>query len=176
MPLDGSAHAEAALAPAQDLAAVLRARLLLLRVVPPPRLPYVHAHLHPYAAAGDPLSEQEVLCVAPRPRVEGPGLTGDSDLPPATVEDLIQAEQYLEQVASRLRLPSTPIDTRTYVGAPVDTIVSFAQAEGIEAIAMATHGRVGLVRVVLGSVATGVVQRAGRPLLLVRPAALRFAP
>jgi hypothetical protein len=37
---------------------------------------------------------------------------------------------------------------------------------------MATHGRSGLARLVLGSVATGVLQRAARPLLLVRPAAV----
>ena len=38
-------------------------------------------------------------------------------------------------------------------------------------IAMATHGRGGLARLVMGSVATSVLQQASVPLLLVRPAA-----
>ena len=38
---------------------------------------------------------------------------------------------------------------------------------------MATHGRGGLARAVLGSVATGTLHRADRPLLLVRPAGRR---
>jgi hypothetical protein len=38
---------------------------------------------------------------------------------------------------------------------------------------MATHGRGGLARLVLGSVATGTLRRAAAPLLLVRPAAMR---
>lgn len=41
-------------------------------------------------------------------------------------------------------------------------------------IAMATHGRSGLARLVLGSVATGTLQRTSVPLLLVGPAALHL--
>ena len=51
-------------------------------------------------------------------------------------------------------------------------MTEFAKQEGIDAIAMATHGRGGLARLVMGSVATGVLQRATIPVLLVSPAAV----
>lgn len=41
------------------------------------------------------------------------------------------------------------------------------------AIALATHGRGGLERLLLGSVATGLVARSGVPLLLIRPGEVR---
>ena len=47
-----------------------------------------------------------------------------------------------------------------------------ARDEGADAIAMATHGRGGLARLVMGSVTTGALQRATVPLLLTRPAVL----
>jgi nucleotide-binding universal stress UspA family protein len=49
--------------------------------------------------------------------------------------------------------------------------VSFAEANHVDLIAMATHGRGGLVRLVPGSVAEAVSQSAGVPTLLFPPAA-----
>jgi hypothetical protein len=47
--------------------------------------------------------------------------------------------------------------------------VEIARAEQVDLLAMATHGRGGLSRLVMGSSATGVVHRAEMPVLLVRP-------
>jgi nucleotide-binding universal stress UspA family protein len=58
------------------------------------------------------------------------------------------------------------------VGLPIKTLVAYAHAHQMDVVALATHGRGGLARLVLGSVATGVLQGAGTPLLLVRPTAL----
>jgi nucleotide-binding universal stress UspA family protein len=57
----------------------------------------------------------------------------------------------------------------------VATIVQLAHDEQADLIAMATHGRSGLTRVVLGSTTTGTVQNAGVPLLIVRPTGLATA-
>jgi len=46
------------------------------------------------------------------------------------------------------------------------------QKEHIHLVAMATHSRSGLARAVLGSTTTGTLQRAGVPLLVVRPTGL----
>lgn len=54
-------------------------------------------------------------------------------------------------------------------GDPVEEIVRFVADEGVDLVAMATHGRTGLRRLVLGSVADGVLHRLQVPVLLVRP-------
>jgi nucleotide-binding universal stress UspA family protein len=62
------------------------------------------------------------------------------------------------------------IQTRTFVekGPVVSTIIQVAEREGADLIAMASHGRTGLSRVVYGSVAAGVLHQVDRPLLLIR--------
>lgn len=53
-------------------------------------------------------------------------------------------------------------------GAPADTIVSFAEREGIDLIAMGHTGHSQLVTLVLGSVARRVIDTANCPVLIVR--------
>ncbi len=57
---------------------------------------------------------------------------------------------------------------RTVVGDAAGVILDQAQADGVELIAMATHGRSGFSRWVLGSVAERVLRHAVIPVLLVR--------
>ena len=47
-------------------------------------------------------------------------------------------------------------------------LVSFAKSKKIDLIIMGTHGRTGLDKLIVGSVASGVSQRVGCPVLLVR--------
>ena len=54
-------------------------------------------------------------------------------------------------------------------GEPAEQIVTFAEEQAVDLVAMATHGRTGLQHLVLGSVAADVLRRLTRPLLLVRP-------
>jgi nucleotide-binding universal stress UspA family protein len=85
----------------------------------------------------------------------------------------VQAEQYLAQVAAQWRTDKLTIHCRALLGRPIaSTIAQVAAEEHIDLIAMATHGRSGMGRLVLGSVATGTLQRADVPLLAVRPPAL----
>ena len=48
-------------------------------------------------------------------------------------------------------------------------IVEFAQNEAVDLIAMTTHGRTGLRRVITGSVAAHVLRHSGKPVLMLRP-------
>jgi nucleotide-binding universal stress UspA family protein len=64
------------------------------------------------------------------------------------------------------------VATISELGQPAVTISEVACRESADLIAMATHGRSGVARLVLGSVATGTLQRASMPVMLVRPAAL----
>ncbi|HUV92071.1 MAG TPA: universal stress protein, partial [Anaerolineales bacterium] len=62
------------------------------------------------------------------------------------------------------------IQAKSFVeqGPVVKTIINVAEREGVDLIAMASHGRSGLSRVFYGSVAAGVLNQVARPLLLIR--------
>lgn len=53
-------------------------------------------------------------------------------------------------------------------GAPVDVILDLIEREGFDLVVMGTHGRTGLSRWLLGSVAERVTRGATRPVLTVR--------
>jgi nucleotide-binding universal stress UspA family protein len=96
---------------------------------------------------------------------------GYCDLDPE--RDLEPCRTYLSEVAERLRPSVTSIVQRVELGRIPLQILEAAREERADLIAMATHGRSGLGRLVLGSTATGVVQRAETPVLLIRPAAMK---
>jgi nucleotide-binding universal stress UspA family protein len=58
----------------------------------------------------------------------------------------------------------------TREGKPEDEIVEYATGRGMDLVVLGTHGRTGLDRFVMGSVATSVVRNADRPVLTVRGA------
>ena len=89
--------------------------------------------------------------------------------------DTAEARQQLEQLAEPLRAIGRTVEVLTVFGSPTAVIASVADERGVDLIAMATHGRGGLARLVLGSVATATLQRASVPLLAVRPVAVRQA-
>jgi nucleotide-binding universal stress UspA family protein len=86
--------------------------------------------------------------------------------------ELQQARAYLDELAGRLADTGTDVSIEVAVGLPSSVVPRVARESQADVIAMATHGRGGLARLVLGSVATGTLQRAHVPLLLTRPAAL----
>jgi nucleotide-binding universal stress UspA family protein len=57
---------------------------------------------------------------------------------------------------------------------PTEIIADYARQQAVDVIAMATHGRSGLNRLVQGSVASQVVQSGVAPVLLVRPLCASF--
>ncbi|WP_435175940.1 universal stress protein [Halorussus sp. AFM4] len=60
------------------------------------------------------------------------------------------------------------LDSATELGRPARTIVEFADDEGFDHIVMGSHGREGVSRILLGSVAETVVRRATMPVTVVR--------
>jgi nucleotide-binding universal stress UspA family protein len=61
--------------------------------------------------------------------------------------------------------PAVPYEHRLLSGEPAATIVRLAKDEGVDMIVMGTHGRTGLLRMLMGSVAEAVVRRADCPVL-----------
>ena len=69
--------------------------------------------------------------------------------------------------------PAVPCVHKLLVGDPAEAILQVAEAEHVDMIVMGTHGRRGLTRLLMGSVAEAVVRRAPCPVLTVKqPAAV----
>jgi universal stress protein A len=60
---------------------------------------------------------------------------------------------------------SVPYEHRLLIGDPAASIVKLADDERVDMIVMGTHGRTGLLRMLMGSVAEAVVRRANCPVL-----------
>ena len=80
-----------------------------------------------------------------------------------------EAEGYLASVAERARMAGVPkVETSVWYGPPAEGIIEAARARDIDLIVMSTHGRSGLGRLVLGSVAETVLRGTTTPILLLR--------
>jgi nucleotide-binding universal stress UspA family protein len=83
------------------------------------------------------------------------------------------AERYLQAVQQRLQRQGVPAEISLSRGDPAQQIVQKAHAERrtCDLVAIATHGRSGIDRLLLGSVAEKVLHEAHCPLLILRPVA-----
>ena len=80
-----------------------------------------------------------------------------------------EALVYLSGAKERLeRMGAGPVSVRVLQGAAAESIVDQATASANSLVAMTTHGRSGVGRMILGSVAERVVRQSGGPVLLVR--------
>jgi nucleotide-binding universal stress UspA family protein len=79
------------------------------------------------------------------------------------------AEAELRPLAQKLRDENTSVRVEVAFGRPADEIITFADSENVDLIAMCTHGRSGLGRWILGGVADKVLRGTHRPVFLVRP-------
>ena len=79
-----------------------------------------------------------------------------------------QAEAYLAPIAQDLRSRGVRAETAVRRGEPAAEIVEGAREAGADLIAMTTHGRSGLRRLVFGSVAEAVLRAANVPVFLMR--------
>jgi nucleotide-binding universal stress UspA family protein len=87
---------------------------------------------------------------------------------PGTTEWEAQ-EIYLSEVAERVNAMGIQVDTLVQTGSVTDAINDLVEERGVDMVVLSTRGRSGLQRMVLGSVATQVVQGVTRPILIVRP-------
>jgi nucleotide-binding universal stress UspA family protein len=63
---------------------------------------------------------------------------------------------------------SVPFEHHLLVGQPAMAIVEFAEKQGVEMIVISTHGRTGIVRLLMGSIAEEIVRKATCPVLTVK--------
>ncbi|HEY0605015.1 MAG TPA: universal stress protein [Herpetosiphonaceae bacterium] len=142
IPLDGSALAEQIVAPALKLGRPLETEYTLLHVVEPAEPVW----WGPFTSPRDPAWDE-------------------------TRRRLMKAQCYLARVARPLLSAGMRVRIRVLMAEQAaPAILSEAQHSGFDLIALATHGRSGLARLLLGSVADTILHRAKTPLLLYRPA------
>jgi nucleotide-binding universal stress UspA family protein len=80
------------------------------------------------------------------------------------------SKKYLAKAASQLSSKGIKAKTKALeANRPAYTIVDYAQKNKIDLIVMATHGHTGFRKLMLGSVAFGVLHESPVPVLLIRP-------
>ena len=141
VPLDGSRRAEAGLPAAVAMALVLGARLALVQAV------------QPVVTVTDPPTpfprefDEELMTLRRR-----------------------EAQDYVDGIAEQVnRLGVSASGAAVLGGSAFDTIQAAAHAPATGMVALATHGRGGLRRLVLGSVADKLVRAGELPVLVTRP-------
>jgi nucleotide-binding universal stress UspA family protein len=150
VPLDGSPFGEQILAPATTLARIMNASLTLLSVI-------------------EPILATAALAAGLDGGMAAP-LPSQSVNPEQDEERVALESAALERMAARIRLLDLPVDTRVVIDArPAHAIVEYASRHRIDLIAMTTHGRGGLKRLVAGSVSESVLRAADAHMLLYRP-------
>jgi nucleotide-binding universal stress UspA family protein len=147
VPLDGSDFSDQILANARELATTTRSELILLTIVQP---------IMAAAAAG--LGEPSVASPAP------------IGLLPTDADAVKEETNWLESKAAELRSSGLVVKSAVLVhGNAGHAIVDYAKDHSADVIAMSTHGRGAVKRLLMGSVATDVFRRSSAATLLYRP-------
>jgi nucleotide-binding universal stress UspA family protein len=106
--------------------------------------------------------------------VELPPYPVEGYVPPSVtttfMEDLErEASQELAQLAPEAESTGVEVARLVTVGSPYRKIIDMAEADAVDLIVMATAGRTGFSRLVMGSIAERVVRTASCPVLTIRP-------
>lgn len=97
----------------------------------------------------------------------GGGGSGQDAVAQAVTPARAQAQEYLRGVASEVRAQGITVSETIRVGDPATEIVAMSRERSADVIVMATRGRSGLVRGLLGSVTDRVIHSSSTPVLMV---------
>lgn len=147
VPLDGSSLALCALKYATEVAQRFEAECILMQVVKP-ATPVIAAG--PSGVAAYPAGS-EITALEEDKR------------------NIASANRYLSRKARGIKSQDMPVSYVVIVGDPAQSIMTFAKKEHIDLIVMSTHGKSGLKRAIIGSVADEVIREPGIPVLAIRP-------
>ena len=140
VPLDGSRLAEQALPFAMTLADALDSRLFIIRVIDIPAI--VTPAMYPEIA---PVQMVEIRDQAR--------------------ED---AETFLQDKRDDLSRKGFDVESVLVEGSPAEQVIQYTEKANIDLVVMSTHGRSGLSRWALGSVADRIVRHGHCPVMLIR--------
>ncbi len=134
--------------------------LILLRVVP-----------YPGGITGSPARPMSVDVPTPMYNSETDTEYASHPIYASQELDSLESEiiEELEEDARPLINAGYVVSVHCRFGDAAQEIVKFAESERIDAIAMTTHGRSGLSRIIFGSVAHAVLRSVSVPVMLLRP-------
>lgn len=127
--------------------------------------------LHALELAARFAAEQQALlsvCTVVDPAKAAAMAFGEASMAAACLDALDDEGKALLQDAAERVQAIWPAEIRVLDGAPVDTIAEYALESGADLIIIGSHGRSGLQRFFLGSVAEGVIRNAHAPVMVVR--------
>jgi len=78
------------------------------------------------------------------------------------------ADTYLKKIVENTRLEGARLNYEVLEGKVADTLAHWAEENGVDLIVIASHGRSGVSRWVMGSVADRVLRSACVPVLMIR--------
>ena len=79
------------------------------------------------------------------------------------------ANYYLQRIAQQLEQKGIEVDYIALEGPVGETIIGYIQNEPVDLVALSTHGRSGLGKMLFGSVADYVMRESGLPVLIINP-------
>ncbi len=147
VPLDGSEFSECSLAHVRAIATGCHVpEVVLLRVV-------------------EPISRQASTVYA---------LMGENSIAEIEKRDQAEVEDYLSQLADKLKKEGIAVQTAVAHGVPADEILNYAQNSQVDLIIMSTHGRSGVSRWAFGSVTDKVLRHSTAAVLTTSPSGCRI--
>jgi nucleotide-binding universal stress UspA family protein len=153
VPLDGSRYSGRALRYAAEIARRFDAEAVLIQVVTP---------AVPVASTTGAV-----------PVVESPAATRIA-VEAARAEDkrnTTRAKRYLRSKVRWMKLQNISASYRVVISRPAAAIMEFARKEHVDLLIITTHGKGGIKRAVMGSIADEVVREPGKPVLVINPQA-----
>ena len=151
IPLDGSRFASRVLKYGIEIARKFDAEIILMQVEKPTT----------------PMAVSD----GPQPGIQSPAaakvtiqLAFDEDK-----RNLSKAKSYLSRKVRELKVKKLACSYHVTIGDPAESIILYSRKKKIDLIIMTSHGKGGIVRAVMGSVADAVVRNSGKPVLVIRP-------
>lgn len=166
LPLDGSAFSQQIITTVREYLKPAENELVLLRVTLPVILPSdLSPALSGMSMAG---ATRGALYTAAAGEIEPQYVWTAQE----KAAHFAQVKAELEAQANQLRQAGYQVTTEVLFGEPAQAITEYVNQAKIDLVAMTTHGRTGLGRLLLGSVAENVLRHVTIPVLLLRTAAL----
>jgi len=151
VPLDGSGFGAQAIKYAAEVAKQFKAEIILLQVVKP-ATPII---------ATQGLTPSSITPTVPKVSIEAAFEQEESETN--------RANLYLADKVRELERQHFEVSYQIIIGDAASSIIDFADKKGVDMIVMTTHGKSGIVRAIMGSVADEVLRKSGKPVLVIRP-------
>lgn len=167
IPLDGSPFSAQIVAPALANFDPARVAIVLLHVCAPPEI-YALAEREAVEDASMPPAFPTVPETLRRLGRSDPALDAEAQT--------AQALQMMAPARQAFEAAGFEVQVEALFGAPAPSIEKFVATHVVDVVAMTTHGRAGLTRLLAGSVAEHVLRHVRVPVLMLRPDASRPDP